>query len=91
MAPAKPQQLDPILFTVQVRNRSGKPISSAIVTVNLAMPTMDMGRNSVVMSAVKPGQYVGTGRFTMAGSWEATVTAAKGKDGGDRVFPVEVQ
>ena len=91
MAPAKPRQLDPTLFTVQVSDRSGKPISSAMVTVDLAMPTMDMGRNTVMMSAVKPGQYGGTGRFTMAGSWEVTVTAAKGKDGADRVVPVEVQ
>ncbi len=90
LTPPKPQQLDPTLFKVQVRDRSGKPISGAIVTVNLAMPTMDMGRNAVVMNAREPGQYGGTGRFTMAGSWGMTVTAEKGKDSTSQTFPVEV-
>ena len=91
LTPPKPQQLDPTLFKVQVRDRSGKPISSAIVTVNLAMPTMDMGRNAVLMNAGEPGQYRGIGRFTMAGSWGVTVTATKGKDRATQIFPVEVQ
>ena len=86
----KPQQLDPTLFKVQVRDRSGKPISSAIVTVNLAMPTMEMSRNAVLMNAGEPGQYMGIGRFTMAGSWSVTVTATKGKDRASQTFPVEV-
>ena len=88
--PAKPRQLDPILFTIKVMDRSGKPTSGAKLTVNLAMPTMDMGRNAVVMNAQKPGQYGGTGRFTMAGSWGVTVTAEKGKDRTSQIFPVEV-
>ena len=91
IVPAKPRQLDPTHFTAQVRDRSGKPISSAIVTVNLAMPAMDMGRNAVLMNAGEPGQYRGIGRFTMAGSWGVTVTATKGKDRATQIFPVEVQ
>ena len=90
IVPAKPRQLDPTLFTVKVVDRSGKPTSGAKLTVNLAMPTMDMGRNAVVMNAQKPGQYGGTGRFTMAGSWGVTVTAEKGKDRTSQIFPVEV-
>jgi len=89
--PAKPRQLDPTTFTVRIADKSGKPITDAAVTAELAMPTMDMGRNAIVMNPVEPGRYTGAGRFTMAGSWIVTVRAVRGKDVSQQSFPVEVQ
>lgn len=90
MTPAKPRQLDPTAFTVQLTDRAGKLIPNAVVTADLAMPTMDMGRNSVVLNPVEPGRYGGTGRFTMAGSWIVTLRASRGKEVSQQAFPVEV-
>ncbi len=89
--PTKPRQLDPTTFTVRVADRSGKPITDVAVTAELAMPTMDMGRNAVVMNLVEPGRYDGTGRFTMAGPWTVSVRAVRGKEVSQQSFPVEVQ
>lgn len=91
LTPPKPRQLDPILLTVYVKDLRGRPVSAAVMQTNLAMPSMDMGRNSVVMNAVEPGTYGGTGRFTMAGSWQVTVCAVSGKDRVSQSFPVDVQ
>lgn len=89
--PANPRQLDPTTFTVRIADKSEKPISDAAVMAELAMPTMDMGRNAIAMNCVEPGRYTGSGRFTMAGSWTVTVHAARGKDMSQQTFPVEVQ
>ncbi len=89
--PVQPRQLDPTTFTVRLVDASGKPIRNAGVHLNLAMPSMDMGKNEVVLKSAGPGVYTGTGRFTMAGAWQATVIEPHGSLAARQDFPIEVQ
>lgn len=91
VTPGQPRQLDPALFQVQVTDKNKKPVSGAAVTAELVMPAMDMGRNAVPLHETTPGTYTGTGRFTMPGDWEATVSADKGAAHQARTFPVSVR
>lgn len=76
--PARPRSLDPTRFTVRAVDAAGRPETGARVTVDLTMPSMDMGKNTVAVTETAPGIYAGTGRLTMAGEWRATVTARQG-------------
>ncbi len=90
--PAAPRQLDPAQFRVQLTDSAGEPVAGAVVTLALAMPTMDMGRNEVPATASgAPGVYTGTGRFTMPGDWSATVQASKGDRQQVQSFPIAVR
>ncbi len=93
VTPKQPRQLDPAQFRVQVTDSKSKPVPGAVVTVQIAMPTMDMGRNEAALHEAPPGTYTGVGRFTMPGDWEATVAAAadKGASHQSQTFPVSVQ
>ena len=90
-APTPPRQLDPTQMQVQITDGTGKPVNGAAVTLALAMPTMDMGRNGVVAVAGAPGVYTGTGRFTMPGDWSVTVRAAKDSWQQTQSFPITVR
>ena len=91
VTPRQPRQLDPVRFQVQVTDSKAKPVSGAAVTVQLAMPAMDMGRNAMALREAGTGTYTGTGRFTMPGGWEAAVTADKGASHQSQAFPVLVR
>jgi nitrogen fixation protein FixH len=90
-APASPRQLDPAQFNVQIADSSGRPVSGASVTVQLAMPTMDMGQNQVTAQAGAAGVYTAMGRFTMPGDWQLTVQADKGALHQSQSFPITVR
>lgn len=90
VTPGQPRQLDPAQFRVQVTDNK-QPVSGATVTVQLVMPTMDMGRNAVRLHESGPGIYTGEGRFTMPGDWEAAVSADKGASRRSQTFPVTVR
>ena len=89
--PASPRQLDPTHFTVTLNDRYSKPITKAAVTLNLMMPDMDMGTNTVTLTQRAPGTYTGTGRFTMPGVWSIHVVASKAPDNAAQAFPVTVR
>lgn len=91
ISPAPPRQLDLSVFTVTVTDAQRKPVKEANVLVRLTMPTMAMPENVVTTNPVEAGTWVGAGRFTMAGEWLATVTAAKGADKTVQAFPVTVK
>lgn len=89
--PKQPRQLDPAQLRVRVTDSRNQPVPGAAVTVQLAMPAMDMGRNAVALHEAPPGTYTGAGRFTMPGAWEATVSADKGAAHRSQAFPVTVR
>lgn len=89
--PRLPASLDPTVLTVRVTDAGKKPVRGAIVTLQLDMPAMPMGRNEVMARETQAGTYVGTGRFTMAGAWRVTVTAVKGTERATQVFPVKAR
>ncbi|MBI2303162.1 MAG: FixH family protein [Chloroflexi bacterium] len=48
---------------------SGKPVTDATVTFDVVHTTMRMEKNLVSTTNKGDGHYVGTVKFTMAGSW----------------------
>lgn len=85
--PARPQQLDPTQFLVRIKDSSGRPLTGAAVSVQLTMPSMDMGRNAAAAKEVSPpGTYAATGRFTMPGDWQITVQARRGQTSQSQSF-----
>ena len=91
ITPRPATSLDPTALTVRVTDAAGKPVSGAAVTLRLDMPAMPMGENAVATHETRAGNYTGTGRFTMAGAWRVTATAAKGPERAMQTFPVEVK
>lgn len=91
VSPNPPTSLDPTRFTVRVTNVGGQPVSGADVVIRLAMPAMAMGDNQVTTGPGTAGTYAGTGRFTMAGDWQATVTATQGAQSATQSFPLRVK
>lgn len=89
--PKTPRSLDPIQFTVRVFDVQGQPQTAKTVTLGLAMPTMDMGKNDVSLKPTGPGVYTGTGRLTMAGGWWATVTVHTGGTVKATVVPITAE
>jgi len=89
---APPVQMNKTQFLVQASDKQHRPVSGATVSLDLAMPGMDMGRNVVALKemAATPGSYTGTGRFPMAGDWQATVSAERGAVQESQTFPISV-
>jgi hypothetical protein len=91
MTPRPVTSLDPTIFNVRLHDASGKPVSGAKVQISLAMPAMPMGDNTQTLRETREGEYGGTGRFTMAGAWRVTVTAASGSEQTAQTFPQSVR
>ena len=83
--------LDPASLTVRVTDAAGRPVAGAAVSLSLDMPDMPMGNNVAAAREMAPGVYRATGRFTMAGAWRVTASAARGASRASRAFPVEVK
>ena len=72
------------IFEVTVKDKNGKPISDA--TVSLAfymppMPSMNMPamRNALKLTSAGNGVYRGEGTIGMPGDWEVTIAVARGQ------------
>ena len=89
--PASPRQLDPAQFTVTLKDAHNRPVTGANVALNLMMPDMDMGTNTVTLTPRAPGTYAGTGRFTMAGLWSVHANVSTHADNAVQAFPVTVR
>ncbi|HEV8524821.1 MAG TPA: FixH family protein, partial [Terriglobales bacterium] len=79
LEPPQPQFGDKTRFRVKVSDPAGAPVSGAQVHAKLVMPLMDMGKNEFDLADKGKGEYEGTGEFTMAGEWVATITAKQGE------------
>lgn len=91
MTPKPATSLDPTTFTVNMTDAAGKPVSGAVATVDLVMPEMAMGKNEAALRETHAGTYTGTGRFTMAGAWRATITASHGAEKAVQSFSLQVR
>ena len=89
--PRPPLSLDPAPLTVRVADAAGRPVTGAAVSLRLDMPDMPMGENVANAHESGRGVYRATGRFTMAGKWRVTASAARGASQASRAFPVEVK
>ena len=89
--PPSPRQLDPTQFILTLKDAHGRPVPGANVALNLMMPDMDMGTNTVTLTPKAPGTYTGTGRFTMAGVWSVHADVSTNDDNAVQAFPVTVR
>jgi len=88
--PPQPKFGDKTRFRVRVADPQGKPVPKAQVHAKLVMPLMDMGKNEFDLADKGNGEYEGTGEFTMAGEWVATITAKQSEKSGKYDFNVMV-
>ena len=90
--PTYPAQMNKTQFFVQMADKQHRPVSGATVSIALTMPGMDMGQNRVTLkeTAATPGTYTGSGRFSMSGGWQMTVSADRGTVHESQTFPVAV-
>jgi nitrogen fixation protein FixH len=77
--PATPLGAAENQFEVTVKDRQGKPVDGADVSIVLymaAMPAMKMPemRNEVKLKGTGNGRYAGAGQVMMAGAWAVTVS-----------------
>ena len=92
--PTPPQGAAENGFEVTVKDRQGKPVDGADVSVMLfmpAMPAMKMPemRNEVKLKGAGNGTYTGTGQIMMAGPWTVTVSVKQnGKEIGQQKVAV---
>ena len=88
--PSPPRGAAENQFEVTVKDRQGKPVDGAEVSVTLympAMPAMKMPemRNEVKLKGAGSGRYAGAGQVMMAGQWTATVSVKQnGKEVGQQ-------
>ena len=88
--PANPAVLDDTQFRLRLANPDGSPVDGASVTLDLAMATMDMGPNRVLLLPQARGLYIGTGHFTMGGDWKCAATVKLGARTQIQVFRYKV-
>lgn len=65
------KKMDPVEFSLSLKDSSGKPFKGALITLDLVMPGMEMPENKVKMQENANSEYRGTGMFTMKGDWRA--------------------
>ena len=88
--PSPPLPNQDSTFRLRLTDESGQPVSRASVKAALVMSTMDMGKNEVMLAERGSGDYVGKGKFTMAGPWNVNVIADDGGKSGQQTFPIVV-
>jgi len=81
--PSPPRGAAENQFDVTVKDRAGKPVDGAEVSLLFymaAMPQTNMPemRNEVKLKPAGNGRYTGAGQVAMAGPWTVTVTVAQG-------------
>lgn len=89
-SPSPPRGAAENEFEVMVKDRQGKPVDGADVSVVLFMPAipamrMPEMRNEVKLQGVGNGRYTGKGQVMTAGPWTVTVSVRqKGKEIGQQ-------
>jgi YtkA-like len=64
----------PNTLSFELRDRSGKPVSDAVIQVQPVMTTMAMESPTMVVKATDGGRYVAQPQFLMAGDWRLDLT-----------------
>ena len=72
--PNPPPITQPATLSIQIlENNSKRPVSSAIVTLESNMVTMDMGTGQVEARSQHNGTYLASVQFSMSGPWQVQV------------------
>jgi YtkA-like len=72
--PNPPPITQPATLSIQIREHNSKrPVSSAKVTLESNMVTMDMGTGQVAAKSQHDGTYLASVQFSMSGPWQVQV------------------
>ena len=72
--PNPPPITQPATLSLQIReNNSKRPVSSARVTLESNMVTMDMGTAQIEAKSQHDGTYLASVQFSMSGPWQVQV------------------
>jgi uncharacterized Zn finger protein len=72
--PNPPPITQPATLSIQIReNNSKRPVSSAKVTLESNMVTMEMGTGQVAAKSQHDGTYLASVQFSMRGPWQVQV------------------
>jgi len=72
--PNPPPITQPATLSIQIlENNSKRPVSSAKVTLESNMATMDMGTGQVAAKSQHDGTYLASVQFSMSGPWQVQV------------------
>lgn len=74
----EPAAFSATTFDITITDEKGAPVSDAIVSLDLTMPSMFMPANRPVAQSLGSGKYRATGRFTMRGGWQIAVIVERG-------------
>lgn len=64
----------PNTLSFELRDRSGKPVSDAVIEAQPVMTTMAMESAAISMKSVGGGRYLAQPKFLMAGDWRLDLT-----------------
>jgi len=73
LSPYPPSASSTTNFDVKITDQSGQPVTDAVISLDLTMPSMYMPPNQVDLGASGNGIYASPGRFTMRGMWRIEV------------------
>lgn len=77
---------------IAVTNATGKPLTSAKITAQVAMTSMNMGTTLPLVKETGKGHYTTTVNFSMTGPWRVTVkVAAPGQKVQTKAFDFNVE
>src|SRR6266851_2368306 len=72
--PNPPPITQPVTLSIQIlEHNSKRPVSSAKVTLESNMVTMDMGTGQVEAKSQHDGTYLASVQFSMSGPWQVQV------------------
>jgi hypothetical protein len=73
LSPYPPNASRTTNFDVTITDQNGQPVTEAVISLDLTMPSMYMPPNQVNLGTVGNGNYASPGRFTMRGMWRIEV------------------
>ncbi len=75
-------------FDVKITDSTGQPVSDAVISLDLTMPSMWMPPNRLDLQPGTQGAYQANGRFTMRGMWLIEVIIMRGSEKTSAFFAV---
>ena len=91
MQPPRPRKNAPFSLLVRVLDAAGNPVANATVHASVTMSNSDRGRQELDFSNAGGGLYRLETKVSVAGAWEAWLTARRGNDRVQQFTPFWVE
>ncbi len=88
--PVSPSYDGPILLKVHVIDAANQPADGVTLKADVSMSGMDQGAQHLTLSGKGGGDYEGTVKLDMAGSWDVDLTATQDGKSRQQKLSIEV-